>query len=84
MGRGRKPKWESEEERLQAIKDSKMKYYKKNRVEILEKRKESKKDVPTNKPKPTVYGGPTEEIEEEVTFTPIEDESTGHYQSEII
>lgn len=83
MGRGRKPKWESEEERLQAIKDSKMKYYKKNRVEILEKRKESN-PLPagqTTKPNITVYGSASDEIEEDVTFEAFDDESTSHYQS---
>ena len=40
MGRGRKPKYQTEKEREDAIKESKMKYYKKNRADILKKSKE--------------------------------------------
>lgn len=81
MGRGRKPKWESEEERLQSIRDSKMKYYKKNRVEILEKRKESTQPPAsqTNKPNVTVYGNTPEEVEDEITFEAYDDNVSGDY-----
>ena len=87
MGRGRKPKWETEEERKEAIKESKMKYYKKNRVEILQKQKDKYNNtesvsvtVPTKKV--TVYGNPPEEVEE-VWVEPIEDDSASHYTGPI-
>jgi len=86
MGRGRKPKWETEEERLNAIKESKMKYYKKNRVEILQKQKDKynntesvSETVPPKKV--TVYGNPSDV--EEVRFDPIEDDSASHYTGPI-
>ena len=40
MGRGRKPIHQTVEDRERAIKESKMKYYKKNKAEILKKNKE--------------------------------------------
>ena len=87
MGRGRKPKWETEEERLNAIKESKMKYYKKNRVEILQKQKDkynNTESVSATVPpkKVTVYGNPPEELEE-VWVEPIEDDSASHYTGPI-
>ena len=86
MGRGRKPKWETEEERLNAIKESKMKYYKKNRVEILQKQKDKYNNIEsvsvTVPPKKvTVYGNPSDV--EDVRFDPIEDESASHYTGPI-
>ena len=86
MGRGRKPKWETEEERLNAIKESKMKYYKKNRVEILQKQKDkynNTESVSATVPpkKVTVYGNPSDV--EDVRFDPIEDESASHYTGPI-
>jgi hypothetical protein len=83
MGRGRKPKWETEEERKEAIKESKMKYYKKNRVEILQKQKdkynntESVSVTPIVPKKTTVYNPPAEEEVEEIYFEPFEDDSAG-------
>ena len=87
MGRGRKPKWETEEEREEAIKESKMKYYKKNRVEILQKQKDkynNTESVSATVPpkKVTVYGNPPEELEE-VWVEPIEDDSASHYTGPI-
>jgi len=40
MGRGRKPIHQTDEDRERAIKESKMKYYKKNKADILKKNKE--------------------------------------------
>ena len=77
MGRGRKPKWETEEERLNAIKESKMKYYKKNRVEILQKQKDKYNNTESVTP-------PAEEEVEEVYFEPFEDDSAGNYEGTII
>jgi hypothetical protein len=85
MGRGRNPKWETEEERKEAIKESKMKYYKKNRVEILQKQKdkynntESVSVTPIVPKKTTVYNPPAEEEITDVWVEPIEDESASHY-----
>jgi len=90
MGRGRKPKWETEEEREEAIKESKMKYYKKNRVEILQKQKDKYNNTEsvsvTVPPKKTpVYNPPAvEEVEEEIYFEPFEDDSAGNYEGTII
>jgi len=89
MGRGRKPKWETEEERLNAIKESKMKYYKKNRVEILQKQKDKYNNTEsvsaTVPPKKTpVYNPPAEEEVEEIYFEPFEDDSAGNYEGTII
>ena len=90
MGRGRKPKWETEEERKEAIKESKMKYYKKNRVEILQKQKDKYNNTEsvsvTVPPKKTpVYNPPAEEeVEEEIYFEPFEDDSVGNYEGTII
>ena len=85
MGRGRKPKWETEEERKEAIKESKMKYYKKNKVEILQKLKdeynntESVSVTPIVPKKTPVYNPPAEEEITDVWVEPIEDESASHY-----
>ena len=89
MGRGRKPKWETEEERKEAIKESKMKYYKKNRVEILQKQKDKYNNTEsvsvTVPPKKTpVYNPPAEEEVEEIYFEPFEDDSAGNYEGTII
>ena len=89
MGRGRKPKWETEEEREEAIKESKMKYYKKNRVEILQKQKDKYNNTEsvsaTVPPKKTpVYNPPAEEEVEEIYFEPFEDDSAGNYEGTII
>ena len=87
MGRGRNPKWETEEERKEAIKESKMKYYKKNRVEILQKQKdkynntESVSVTPIVPKKTTVYNPPAEEEITDVWVEPIEDESASHYNT---
>ena len=81
MGRGRKPKWETEEEREEAIKESKMKYYKKNRVEILQKQKDKYNN--TESVTPTVTP-PAEEEVEEIYFEPFEDDSAGNYEGTII
>ena len=78
MGRGRKPKWETEEERLNAIKESKMKYYKKNRVEILQKQKDKYNNTESVTPPAE------EEVEEEIYFEPFEDDSAGNYEGTII
>ena len=86
MGRGRKPKWETEEERKEAIKESKMKYYKKNRVEILQKQKDkynNTESVTPIVPKKTTVYNPPEEVEE-VWVEPIEDDSASHYTGPII
>ena len=80
MGRGRKPKWETEEERLNAIKESKMKYYKKNRMDILQKQKDKYNN--TESVTPTVTP-PTEEEVEEVRFEAFEDDSASHYTGPI-
>ena len=89
MGRGRKPKWETEEEREEAIKESKMKYYKKNRVEILQKQKDKYNNTESVTPivpkKTPVYNPPAvEEVEDEVYFEPFEDDSAGNYEGTII
>ena len=90
MGRGRNPKWETEEERKEAIKESKMKYYKKNRVEILQKQKdkynntESVSVTPIVPKKTTVYNPPAEEEVEEIYLEPFEDDSAGNYEGTII
>ena len=89
MGRGRKPKWETEEERKEAMKESKMKYYKKNRVEILQKQKDKYNNTEsvsvTVPPKKTpVYNPPAEEEVEEIYFEPFEDDSAGNYEGTII
>jgi len=89
MGRGRKPKWETEEERKEAIKESKMKYYKKNRVEILQKQKDKYNNTEsvsvTVPPKKTaVYNPPAVEEVEEIYFEPFEDDSAGNYEGTII
>ena len=76
MGRGRKPKWETEEERLNAIKESKMKYYKKNRMEILQKQKDKYNNTESVTP-------PAEEEVEEVRFEAFEDDSASHYTGPI-
>ena len=87
---GRMKKYQTEEERIEAKKKREKEYYEKNKLKRSQyykdryKRLKESNQLPTNKPNVTVYDEPVEEIEEEVTFTPIEDESTGHYQSEII
>lgn len=89
---GRKKLYTEDELRIKRN-ERRMKQYWANREAELKKSKEryhnnksADEVVQPTKPikKVTVYNTPIEEIEEEVTFIPIEDESTGHYQSEII
>ena len=89
---GRKKLYTEDELRIKRN-ERRMKQYWANREAELEKSKEryhnnKSADEVVQPTKPiknvTVYNTPTEEIEEEVTFTPIEDESASHYQSEII
>ena len=90
MARGRKAIHQTDEERNNAIKESKMKYYKKNRVEILQKQKdkynntESVSVTPIVPKKTTVYNPPAEEEVEEIYFEPFEDDSAGNYEGTII
>ena len=90
MARGRKAIHQTDEERNNAIKESKMKYYKKNRVELLKKQKdkynntESVSVTPIVPKKTTVYNPPAEEEVEEIYFEPFEDDSAGNYEGTII
>lgn len=90
MGRGRKPIHQTDEDRERAIRESKMKYYKKNKADILKK---SKDRYHKNKVVDTNDGLGKEEWDEDhaldqvmndmvddVTFEPFDDDTSGDYE----
>ena len=90
MARGRKAIHQTDEERNNAINESKMKYYKKNRVELLKKQSEkyhsnkaTDEVVQPTQPikKVTVWGN--HDIEE-ITYEAFDDDSSGDYEGNII
>ena len=89
---GRNKKYQTEEERLEAKRKREAEYYEANkekrslyykeRYKKLKEEKEESASVIVPK-KVTVYGNPSEEVEE-VWVEPIEDDSASHYTGPII
>jgi hypothetical protein len=69
MGRGRKPIHQTDEDRERAIKESKMKYYKKNKADILKKNKDR---YHKNKV--------VDDMVDDVTFEAFDDDTSGDYE----
>ena len=73
MGRGRKPIHQTDEDRERAIRESKMKYYKKNKADILKKNKDR---YHKNK----VVDDMVDDISEDVTYIPDGYDESGDYE----
>ena len=87
MGRGRKPIHQTDEDRERAIKESKMKYYKKNKADILKKNKEryhKTKGWDDDHALDMVMNDMVSDLDtDDITFEAFDDDASGDYEGVI-
>ena len=87
MGRGRKPIHQTDEDRERAIKESKMKYYKKNKADILKKNKEryhKTKGWDEDHALDMVMNDMVSDLDtDDITFEAFDDDTSGDYEGVI-
>ena len=87
MGRGRKPIHQTDEDRERAIKESKMKYYKKNKADILKKNKEryhKNKGWDEDHALDMVMNDMVSDLDtDDITFEAFDDDASGDYEGVI-